>query len=445
MKGFVQQRGSTWYYKFRLPEKDPATGRYPWLTKGGFDTEREAWKACREAMRDADRGRVVKPSSRTVAQFLTEWLSAVEPTLDATTWRSWSDYARWYVIPHIGAERLQRLDEPQLLKLYAKLLAEGRVKRDNDTVMYNYWHERTARGDEPTPRLVSEACKTSIHAARSAVRRYRSGIVPKQISPGLAPKTVRNVHAFVHRALVDAVTWKYLVDNPASNVKPPRRPRTRRQVWDTVQIQTFLASVRHDRFAALFLLELTTGIRRGQICGLRWSAVNLDAGAITVHDNRVVVGGQARDKAGGKTRNADQTISVDRATAAALLRWRESQDGERAFFGEDYHPGGYVFTHQDGRPLHPDTIRQRFDRLAAAAGLPRITFHDLRHSYATGALRAGVSPKVISERIGHANVSFFLETYAHVLENDDREAAEQAATFLLGDAWEPEPEVGAAD
>src|ERR1700688_5327662 len=85
----------------------------------------------------------------------------------------------------------------------------------------------------------------------------------------------------------------------------------------------------------------------------------------------------------------------------------------------------YVFTFEDGRPPHPDTIRQRFDRLAAAAGLARITFHDLRHSYATGALKAGVSPKVVSERIGHADVGFFLQTYAHVLGGDDRDAAEQ--------------------
>ncbi|MCW2659202.1 MAG: integrase [Mycobacterium sp.] len=405
-----------------------------------YDTEREAWKACREAMREADRGRVVKPSTRTVAQFLTEWLTAVEPTLDATTWRSWSDYARAYVIPHIGAERLQRLDEPALLQLYAKLLAEGRVKCDNDTVMYEYWSTNSATGNEPTPRQVSEACNTTIHAARTAVRRYHSGIVPKPVSPGLAPKTVRNVHAFLHRALVDAVAWKYLTDNPASNVKPPRRPRTRRQVWKPEEIRTFLASVRHDRFAALFLLELTTGIRRGQVCGLKWDAVDLDRGEITVHNNRVVVGGEARDKAGGKTRNADQTISIDHATVDALRRWRKIQEEERAFFGDDYHPGDYVFTYEDGRPLHPDSIRQRFDRLAAAAGLLRITFHDLRHSYATGALRAGISPKVISERIGHANVGFFLETYAHVLGNDDREAAEQAASFLLGNAWDTDDE-----
>lgn len=439
MQGSVQQRGSSWYYKFRLPDRDPATGRYPWVTKGGFDTEREAWKACRDAMRDADRGRIVKPSTRTVAQFVTEWLTAIEPTIDATTWRGWSDYARAYVIPHIGAERLQRLDEPQLLRLYAKLLAEGRVKRDNDSAMYLYWSKHTAEGDEPTPRQVAEACKTTIHAARSAVSRYRSGIVPKKTPPGLAPKTVRNIHAFLHRALRDAVAWKYLTDNPASNVKPPRRPRTRRQVWDTHEIRTFLTAVRDDRFAALFLLELTTGIRRGQICGLKWPAVDLDVGTIMVHDNLVVVGGEARDKAGGKTSNADQLISIDRGTVAALRRWREVQDGEREFFGTDYPPDLYLFTFQDGRPLHPDTIRQRFDRLAAAAGLPRITFHDLRHSYATGALRAGVSPKVISQRIGHANVGFFLETYAHVLGNDDRDAAEQAAAFLIGDTWDAEP------
>ena len=144
-----------------------------------------------------------------------------------------------------------------------------------------------------------------------------------------------------------------------------------------------------------------------------------------------------RYKAGGKTKNADQTIPSIRTPPPPLRTWREHQDGEREFFGADYHPGNYVFTFEDGRPPHPDTIRQRFDRLAAAAGLSRITFHDLRHSYATGALKAGVSPKILSERIGHANVGFFLQTYAHVLANDDRDAAEQAAAFLIGNGWDP--------
>ena len=150
---------------------------------------------------------------------------------------------------------------------------------------------------------------------------------------------MRNIHALIHRALVDAVAWKYIADNPASNVKPPKRPRTRREVWNPDQIRAFLTSVRHDRFAALFLLELTTGIRRGQVCGLKWTSVDLDAGEITVHDNRVVVGGHARYKAGGKTKNADQTIALDKETVAALRSWRDSQDRERDVFGRAYHPG----------------------------------------------------------------------------------------------------------
>lgn len=445
MKGSVYQRGRTWTYRFRGPERDSATGEYPIISKGGFRTEKDAWKACRDAMRDADRGRVMRPSTRTVAEFLGEWLTAIQSTVDASTWQSWSDYARVYVIPRLGGERLQSLNEPQLLKFYGQLLADGRVKRDLDTVMFTYWTEEVTKGNYPSPRTVATVCNTTIHAARAAVRRYKSGVIPKKVPPGLAPKTVRNIHAMIHRALVDAVAWKYMSDNPASNVKAPKLARTRRQVWTIEEIQTFLASIRNDRFAALFLLELTTGIRRGQVCGLKWSSVDLDAGEITVHDNRVVVGGRVRNESGGKTKNADQTISIDRATVAALRDWQKAQDEERAFFGSDYHPGDYVFTYQDGRPPHPDTIRQRFDRLAAAAGLSRITFHDLRHSYATAALKAGVSPKVVSDRIGHANVGFFLETYAHVLKKDDREAAEQAASFLLGPELYPSPEISEHD
>ncbi|MCV7193151.1 tyrosine-type recombinase/integrase [Mycolicibacterium brumae] len=301
--------------------------------------------------------------------------------------------------------------------------------------MYAYWARCVAEGQPPTPRAVAVACGTTIHAARAAVRRYKAGIVPKRQSPGLAPKTVRNIHTMIHRALADALAWKYIADNPASHIKPPKKPRSRRPVWNAQQIQTFLKSIQTDRFVALFLLELTTGVRRGQICGLKWSDVDLDAALITVHDNRVVVAGRAVNKAGGKTVNADQTIAIDRATVAALRQWRDLQDKEREFFGRDYKSGDYVFTYEDGRPPHPDSIRQRFDRLAIAASLPRITFHDLRHSYATVALKAGINPKVVSERIGHADVGYFLQTYAHVSLDDDREAAEKAAGFVLGDAW----------
>ena len=114
-------------------------------------------------MREADSGRVVRPSIRTVAQFLAEWFAAVEASLDATTWQNWRDYADAYVVPRIGEQKLQKLDEPQLLKLYATLLAEGRVKRDRNSEMFRYWSAGVAKGESPKPLEVSEACGTTIH------------------------------------------------------------------------------------------------------------------------------------------------------------------------------------------------------------------------------------------------------------------------------------------
>ena len=212
----------------------------------------------------------------------------------------------------------------------------------------------------------------------------------------------------IHRALVDAVAWRYIVDNPASRVKPPKRPRTRRQVWSVCpdEMQTFLSSPQSGMTDSLplFLLELTTGIRRGQVCGLRWEIHQPrrrgEVSKSTTTALSVVAMPATRPAA--KRRTADKTIAIDRTTVNALRSGASVQRRRTRFFGGDYHPGNYVFTFEDGRPPHPDTIRQRFDRLAAAAGLSRITFHDLRHSYATGALKSGVSPKILSERIGHA-------------------------------------------
>ena len=126
------------------PGKEFRDGQLPDYHEGRIPNGKEAWKACREAMREADRGRVVKPSTRTVAQFLAEWLAAIEPTIDATTWRNWKDYAHAYVIPRIGGARLQGLNEPELLKLYGKLLAEGWVKPDRNADMYAFWSSEIA-------------------------------------------------------------------------------------------------------------------------------------------------------------------------------------------------------------------------------------------------------------------------------------------------------------
>jgi hypothetical protein len=135
--------------------RGPRNGNIPDHLEGRICDQDRGVEGLPDAMREADRGRAVRPSARTVAQFLTEWFAAVDASLDATTWQNWKDYARAYVVPRIGRQRLQRLDEPQLSKLYATLLVEGRVKRDRNSEMFAYWSARGANGENPTPREVS--------------------------------------------------------------------------------------------------------------------------------------------------------------------------------------------------------------------------------------------------------------------------------------------------
>lgn len=431
MKGHVYKRGKTFTYMFDGPP-DPLTGKRKQVTKGGFTAEKEAWRECRAAMKRAEEGRHVTPARRTVGDFLrAEWLPAVKDSARATTWGNWQVLVNSYVVPVLGDVRLQSLTAPQIQMFYRHLLTVGRIKRDLDTVMFRYWQARQAEGTEPSPRQVVEACGVSIHAARSALRRYRAGHVPQGKESGLEPKTVRNVHIMLHKALADAVAWKYVEDNVAASVKPPAVPRRRRHnVWTPAQLRRFLTHARSDRFYALYLVAATTGMRRAELCGLTWRALDLAGGTLSVDETRVVVNGHAQG-GDGKTDNAARYLGLDKATVAALREWRQVQDGERAFFGEDYRGSDLVFTWEDGRPIHPDVVRQRFNRMSAACGLPHIRLHDVRHSYATASLRAGVHPKVVSERLGHASVAFTLSVYTASVPSMDRDAADTVAAMFV--------------
>jgi integrase len=180
-------------------------------------------------------------------------------------------------------------------------------------------------------------------------------------------------------------------------------------------------------------------MRRAELCGLHWSALDLDAGLLSVQETRVVVDGRA-EASDGKSDSAGRLIALDPATVAALRAFQTLQESERAFFDRDYIDLGLVFTWQDGRAVHPDTIRERFARLIAACGLPRIRLHDVRHSYATAALRAGINPKIVSHRIGHSSAAFTLNVYSHVTPGMDRSAASEVAELLLGPPPTTDPE-----
>lgn len=376
MNGSVRRRSNgEWEYRFDAGQ-DALTGKRFRPGRSGFKTKREAEQALRKAIAAHESGRSVKAIHQTVGDFLTQWLQVVRPSLRASTWASYRNYVDAYVVPVIGDSRLRDLTPVRLNLLYGHLLERGRAKR----------------------------------------------------AGGLAAKTVRNVHVMLHRALSDAVRWDLLPRNVAEDATPPRVSRKRPTVWTPEQLGHFVDQVEGDRFFALWLLVVTTGFRRGELAGLLRHDIDLHHGRVTPSAPRVVVDGRAQESE-TKTRSGERSLALDPTTWDALRDYIIFWGKEREALGQSTQ---LLFVWPNGQPIHPDTITALFHKHCAAAGLPRIRLHDVRHSYATAALKAGIPPKVISERLGHATVAFTLQTYTHVIPGMDEAAAGTVADLILG-------------
>jgi integrase len=370
-RGSVRQRGSTWTVVFDEPR---AHGRRRQRSKGGFRTRKDAERYLREQLVSLDARTYVPPRKLTVATYLAEhWLPAMHARgLRPSTLARYESHTRCAINPTLGGLPLQALMPAHLNKLYSDLRAAGR-----------------------------------------------------------APKTIRNVHGVLSKALADAERWGLVGRNPARLANVPAVTRPRLQVWSPDQTRTFLQAVAGDRLFAAWLLAATTGMRRGELLGLRWMDVDLDSGAVRVAQARVRAGN--RVVAGEpKTARGRRTIALDPATTAALRQHRRRQAEERLLADPSYVDSGLVFTMPDGSPIHPNRFSLWFRTRARAASLPAIRLHDMRHSYATAGLAAGVPPKVMSERLGHATVAFTLDTYTSALPALDKSAAEVVADLILG-------------
>ncbi|WP_239394739.1 site-specific integrase [Frankia sp. CiP3] len=378
MKGSVYRKGDKWAYRHDV-DPDPLTGKRCQTSKGGFETRRDAEKAQRASITAHEKGRLVKSSRRTVGAFLEEWHAAMKAGMRPTTWVKYGNLVRAYVIPVIGDTALQDLTPVRLNLLYAHLLDTGRVRRRDSQ------------------------------------------------SPGLSPSTVATVHRMMHRALADAVRWDYLPRNVAEDAQAPRVARRPATVWTLAQLRAFVAHVRQDSLYALYLIVVTTGMRRGEVVGLRREDVDLDAGTIVPAIPRVVVDGKTEESE-TKTESGRRPRALDPLTLAALRDHIVVWQDNRELFG---HSNDLLFCWPDGSHIHPDTVTDWFQAHARAAGLPVIRLHDVRHSYATAALKAGVHPKVVSERLGHADVGFTLRTYSHVIPGMDAAAASLVAGLIL--------------
>jgi integrase len=287
-------------------------------------------------------------------------------------------------------------------------------------------------GSGPMPTDMAKACGTTIYAAEAAATRFRRGRIPQPKSAGLAPKTVKNIHRMLHRAFKDAVAWNYLVFNPAEHASLPRDARSRHnrpKPWTLDELAAWLRVALDDRFAGMWVLAATTGLRCSELAGVERDMLDLRRGTLTVENTRVVVKGHATDS-DGKTEGSRRTISLDPFTVAALRQHVEMIDREREAFGASYPDHGKLMCFADGRRPHPDTVTSRFNRLVDQAGVRRIRLHDVRHTYATLARDLGVNSKIVTDRLGHANESVTQQIYTHKSTGQDRAAAEMIAGLI---------------
>lgn len=204
------------------------------------------------------------------------------------------------------------------------------------------------------------------------------------------------------------------------------------RTWTGHELGAFLDGVREHRLGPLFTILATTGLRRGEGLGLRWSDVDLGEGRLAVRQTLLAVNNHI-EFGEPKTHRSRRTVDLDPSTVAVLKARRKAQLEERAEAGLGRpRADALIFTDERGDPLHPNLVSRTFRRLVREAGLPTIRLHDLRHSHATLALQAGVHVKIVSERLGHSSVTITLDTYSHAIPGLQRDAAEKVAALIPG-------------
>ena len=372
----------TWFFVVDLPAR--GDGRRRQVRRRGFRTKAEAQAALDELRVRGRRGTYIVPARQTLERFLVDdWLPAIRATVEPSTHESYTRYLKVHVIPRIGAVPIQQLDASVLNKLYADLLNNGR------------------RDGKPG---------------------------------GLAPRTVRYIHTIVGRALREAVAWDRLARNVARAAQPPRAAQARgpeMRTWDGATVARFLDCVRDDRHCPAWLFLATTGCRRGEALGLRWHDVDLDAAKAVLSQSVTAVDHDLRLAPRTKS-GKPRPIELDAKTVAALRVVRVRQAQEKLLLGPAYVDRDLVFARPDGRPQHPEHFSMAFDRRVARYRLPRIRLHDLRHTWATLALSAGVDVKIVSERLGHASAKITWDIYQHVTPTMQANAAETVARLIFG-------------
>ncbi len=331
----------------------------------GFKTRGEAQLWIRQTLDKIDNGMTLLSLTRSLEEHLNYWLENEKAVMRPSTWTHYSQLVHMYIIPNLGKIKLNDLQ--------------------TDNVQLFYTH------------LV----------------RQRIGV-----------HTIRKIHAVLHRSINWAVETNIIGRNPVSFAHQPQKPPSEIGVLNKDQARQFVRSIIGHKWEALFRLEIVTGMREMEILGLRWNDIDVDRKTVIVHRQLV-----RSDKTGlillePKTRAGRRSIDLDIITIELLKKHNEWQQSQRLLAGSGWKESGLLFTNSIGSPIDPTKLRNEFYKLLDMSGLPKIHFHDLRHTVASLLLNNGVPAIVVSKRLGHARVSITEDIYGHLLPGLQTEAAQ---------------------
>ena len=350
---------------------DPITGKMVSRNVLG-KTQAQVKEKLRTAIENSKRLDYTQTGKYTVGQWMDEWFEAyAKVKVRPSSHQTYKGYIENHIKTNIGDIPIEKLTSLQLQKFYRLLLTEGRI-----------------------PRIESEK-------------------QPK----GLSAKTVRNINQVISSAMDMAVRHKLILSNPTEGCELPKVEHREMKTLPAEQLGAFLREAKESGVYELYYMDLATGLRRGELLGLKWEDIDLQNGIIHVRRQVARVDGEVKELP-LKTKNSYRNISISQDAVAMLTEM------------EAHRSSDYVFPSSSGGPISPDSVNNMLHRVLKRAGLPSIRFHDLRHTFATLALQNGVDIKTVSGMLGHFSAGFTLDTYAHVTTSAQKEAARTMGNVL---------------
>jgi len=350
---------------------DPITGRRKRKSFYGR-TRKEVSDKVAQALRDVGNGIAVEPTRTSLGEWMDKWLVRYKKSqLKPSTYESYESIIRAYIKPSLGGI--------PLAKVQANMLQ-------------NFYNER--------------------------------------LESGLSTRTVRYTHAVSRQALQQAVKEGLLSRNVADATTPPTVKSKQMQALSEDDLMALFEASKDDRFFPAYFLAATTGMRRAELLGLCWDSVDLEHGMVTVRRQLLPLKGGATLEETTKTKQGRRSISLTDDAIKVLAAQRQKQAQEKLRLGPAYQDKGLVFCREDGAPVDPRTFTKHFQRILQKAGLPKIRFHDLRHTHASLLLSRGIHPKIVQERLGHSSITMTLDLYSH-LTPGLQEAAASSLNGLL--------------